>query len=89
VLFNKESLMTQATVGRPKKPAKRQNYKISFELLAGLKGVAILEDRSDTAQLERWIREGVDRWKSANPSKSKELDALMNGFLAGEGAIDE
>ncbi|MBD1995210.1 hypothetical protein H6G00_01020 [Leptolyngbya sp. FACHB-541] len=78
--------MTEIIVGRAKKPAKRQNYKISYELLAGLKGVAILEDRSDTAQLERWIREGVDRWRLENPSKTEKLDELISSFLANEGA---
>lgn len=72
------------TVGRAKKPAKRQNYKISYELLAGLKGIATLEYRSDTAQLEKWIKEGVERWKAENPSKTAELDKLMSEFLAGE-----
>jgi hypothetical protein len=80
--------MTQAIVGRSKKPAKRQNYKISYSLLAGLKGVAILEDRSDTAQLERWLREGIDRWRLANPTKTEELDALISNFLAAERAED-
>lgn len=73
--------MAVTTVGRAKKPAKRQNYKISYELLAGLKSIASLEDRSDTAQLERWIREGIDRWKQENPSKSAELEELITDFL--------
>lgn len=77
--------MATLTVGRVKKPAKRQNYKISFDLLAGLKGIAQLEDRSDTAQLERWIREGIDRWRTENPSKSSDLDRRIADFLAGEG----
>ncbi len=77
--------MTAVIVGRSKKPAKRQNYKISFDLLAGLKGVARLEDRSDTAQLERWIREGVDRWRLENPSQGQALDDLISEFLASEG----
>lgn len=47
-----------------------------------------LEARSDTAQLERWIREGVDRWRSENPSRSKELDELIAEFLVSEG-VDE
>lgn len=81
--------MTQAVVGRSKKPAKRQNYKISYSLLAGLKGVATLEDRSDTAQLERWIREGVDRWRLENPSKAGELDALISAFMTAEGADED
>ena len=81
--------MTQAVVGRAKKPAKRQNYKISYELLAGLKGVAILEDRSDTAQLERWIREGIDRWRLENPSQIEKLDELMSSFLVDEGAAND
>lgn len=81
--------MTQAIVGRPKKPAKRQNYKISYDLLASLKGVSILEDRSDTAQLERWIREGVDRWRTENPSKNKDLNELIKSFLASEGVEDD
>ncbi len=76
--------MTAAIVGRAKKPAKRQNYKISFDLLAGLKGVARLEDRSDTAQLERWIREGIEQWKRENPSEVKKLDLLVEEFLASE-----
>ncbi len=78
--------MTAAIVGRQKKPAKRQNYKISYSLLARLKGIAALEDRNDTAQLERWIREGSDRWCSENPSKLEELDRLVADFLANEGA---
>lgn len=76
--------MTAATLGRAKKPAKRQNYKISYDLLAGLKGVASLEDRSDTAQLERWIREGIDRWRSENPDKCDRLDSRISEFLANE-----
>lgn len=81
--------MTAAIVGRVKKPAKRQNYKITFDLLAGLKGVARLEDRSDTAQLERWIREGIERWKSENPTKVEELDGLIAEFLPSEGVDEE
>jgi hypothetical protein len=81
--------VTQAIVGRAKKPAKRQNYKITYDLLAGLKGIAILEDRSDTAQLERWIREGVDLWRLENPSKVKELDELIKTFLANEGIEED
>jgi hypothetical protein len=80
--------MTENTVGRSKKPAKRQNYKISYELLAGLKGVASLEDRSDTAQLERWIREGIERWKTENPGKVEDLTALISSFMETVGEDD-
>ena len=61
--------MVLATVGRSKKPAARRNYKISFDVLARLSAIARLEDRSDTAQLERFIREGADRWILDNPTK--------------------
>lgn len=74
--------MTAVIVGRDKKLAKRQNYKISFELLAKLKGIARLEDRSDTAQLERWIREGADLWCAENPSKISKLNEYVEGFLS-------
>ncbi|MBD1825493.1 hypothetical protein H6F51_23775 [Cyanobacteria bacterium FACHB-DQ100] len=62
--------MTVASVGRPKKLAKRRNYKISFDVLAKLQAIAQLEDRSDTAQLERFIREGAERWELENPGKA-------------------
>lgn len=85
----KEGVLTtqevQVIVGRSRKSAKRQNYKISYRLLAGLKGIATLEDRSDTAQLERWLKEGIERWRLENPSKEKELDALVSSFLSNEG----
>lgn len=69
--------MIDTTVGRPKKPAKRRSYKITFDVLARLNAVARLEDRSDTAQLERWIKEGCDRWESENPGKSEEYQRLV------------
>ncbi|XGV99760.1 MAG: hypothetical protein ACAF41_12585 [Leptolyngbya sp. BL-A-14] len=81
--------MTVATVGRAKKPAKRQNYKIAYDALAVLKGIAVLEDRSDTAQLERWIRESADRWRLENPAKVEQLDKLTADFLATEGVEAE
>ncbi|MBD1843986.1 hypothetical protein H6F89_11360 [Cyanobacteria bacterium FACHB-63] len=74
--------MTTATVGRQKKPAKRVNYKINYELLARLKAISVLEDRSDTAQLERYIREGSDRWELENPTKLEEYRALVDRYQA-------
>jgi hypothetical protein len=65
------------SVGRPKKPAKRRNYKISFDVLAKLQAIAQLEDRSDTAQLERFIKEGADLWELANPGKASDYKALF------------
>jgi hypothetical protein len=63
--------MTGATVGRPKKPAAKRNYKINYDLLGQLGAIARLEDRSDTSQLERWIREGAERWVLENPEKAE------------------
>ncbi|MBW4444396.1 MAG: hypothetical protein KME10_24885 [Plectolyngbya sp. WJT66-NPBG17] len=74
--------MTAAVVGRQKKPAKRVNYKISYELLARLKAVSVIEDRSDTAQLERYIREGSDRWELENPAKLEEYKTLADRYLS-------
>jgi hypothetical protein len=83
MMFNKGVLkMTEATVGRPKKPAKRRNYKITFDLLARLSAIARLEDRSDTAQLERWIREGSERWLVDNPGKGDEFNKLVSEIQA-------
>ena len=78
--------MTVTIVGRQKKPAKRVNYKISYDLLARLKAVSVLEDRSDTAQLERYIREGTDRWELNNPDKTDQYKALVEQFLSEMGA---
>lgn len=79
-----------STVGRPKKPAKRRNYKISFDVLARLQAIAQLEDRSDTAQLERFIREGAERWELENPAKAlayrekvSQIQAEMEGTQEG------
>lgn len=73
--------ITEAAVGRPRKPAKRRNYKITFDLLARLSAIARLEDRSDTAQLERFIREGAERWESENPAKAAQYQELVEEFL--------
>lgn len=64
-------------VGRPKKPARRRSYKITFDVLARLNAIARLEDRADTAQLERFIKEGADRWESENPEKMKSYNELV------------
>jgi hypothetical protein len=69
--------MVQVSVGRPKKPAKRRNYKISFDVLAKLQAIAKMEDRSDTAQLERFIKEGSERWEAENPNKQIEYKDLV------------
>lgn len=79
--------MALATVGRPKKPAARRNYKIAFDTLARLSAIARLEDRSDTAQLERFIRSGADEWEAENPDKVEAYQALVNeiqGELSGD-----
>ncbi|MCU0552742.1 MAG: hypothetical protein MUC48_25715 [Leptolyngbya sp. Prado105] len=76
-------------VGRQKKPAKRVNYKISYELLARLKAISVIEDRSDTAQLERYIRESSDRWELENPEKIERYKALVDQFVAELGGDTE
>jgi hypothetical protein len=70
-------LTEEATVGRPKKPAKRRSYKITFDVLARLNAVSRLEDRADTAQLERFIKEGCERWEAENPGKLDEYRRLV------------
>jgi predicted DNA binding protein len=74
--------MTAAIVGRPKKAAKQQNYKISFDLLARLRAISILEDRNDTAQVERWIREGSERWLVVNQDKTHQFNDLVAKYMA-------
>lgn len=74
--------MALATVGRPKKPAARRNYKIAFDLLARLSAIARLEDRSDTAQLERFIREGSDQWVLDNLNKLEAYQKLVDEIQA-------
>jgi hypothetical protein len=68
-------------VGRKPKQAIRRNYKIAYDLLAKLSAVASIEDRNDTAQLERWIREGADRWLIDNPGKKEDFDRLAKAKL--------
>lgn len=74
--------MAQLTVGRPKKPAARRNYKINFEVLARLSAIARLEDRSDTAQLERFLKEGADRWALENPTKLDDFQKRSDEILS-------
>jgi hypothetical protein len=71
------NVMDETTVGRQKKPAKRRSYKITFDVLARLNAISRLEDRSDTSQLERWIKEGAARWEAENPGKSEEYQRLV------------
>jgi len=70
--------MAYSTMGRPKKAAARRNYKISFDVLSKLSVIARLEDRSDTAQLERFIKEGADKWEAQNPDKLEMYQALVD-----------
>jgi hypothetical protein len=82
--------MNEIIVGRPKKPAQRKNYKITSQLLARLNAIAVLEDRSETAQLERFIREGSERWEADNPQLKNEYQQLINQYLKKlEGGDDE
>lgn len=74
--------MAVITVGRPKKPAARRNYKISFDVLARLSAISRLEDRSDTSQLERFIKEGADRWLIENPTKIDIYQKLVDELLS-------
>jgi hypothetical protein len=78
ISFNsEEKTLIEEIVGRAKKPAKRRNYKITFDVLARLSAISRLEDRSDTAQLERFIKEGSERWESENLGKSEEYRRLI------------
>ena len=74
--------MAVITVGRPKKPAARRNYKISFDVLARLSAISRLEDRSDTSQLERFIKEGSDRWMIDNPTKIDTYQKLVDELIS-------
>ncbi len=66
--------MSEETMARAKKPAKRVNYNVSLELLAGLNTVAKFEHRTDTAQLEIFIREGLDKWLAEHPDLINEYE---------------
>ena len=72
--------MVFTAVGRPKKPAARRNYKISFDVLARLSAIARLEDRSDTAQLERFIKIGAEQWMLDNPTKNDDYQQLVDSI---------
>jgi hypothetical protein len=73
--------MTAGLMGRQKKAAKRRNYKISFDVLARLQAIAVIEDRTETAQLERAIRDMADTWEKSNPDKLERFSRLVDGFL--------
>lgn len=74
--------MTAGLVGRKKKLAKRRNYKIDNETLARLQAIALIEDRAETAQLERAIREMADRWELDNPAQAERYKSLVRHFLS-------
>jgi len=68
-------------VGRPKKPAKRVNFNLAFDLLATLKAIATIEDRSDTAQLERALRGWAEQWEASHPERVAEFKSLKATLL--------
>jgi hypothetical protein len=80
--------MTAGLMGRQKKAAKRRNYKISFDVLARLQAIAVIEDRTETAQLERAIRDMADAWESANTEQLLRYNGLVEEYLKAEGETD-
>jgi hypothetical protein len=81
--------MTAGLMGRQKKAAKRRNYKISFDVLARLQAIAAIEDRTETAQLERSIRDMADAWESANIEQLSRYNTLVDNYLKAEGEAND
>jgi predicted transcriptional regulator len=81
--------MTAGLMGRQKKAAKRRNYKISFDVLARLQAIAVIEDRTETAQLERAIRDMADTWESANTEELSRYNSLVEAYLKAEGEVND